>query len=282
MFMKILIYYYYVLWEEVRHSNFMIFQVQEGDLLIQSAKIIGFFKETNIIENSLIFHRAVSIISTDHDKFNLRESDVSGSDDDESACTNDSSPKRHSDTEWLFQEYFNTKKKLTSDYINWSSNIIQMERITAVVVFTAVWAVEIDIYATGEEKMMILKSVKLHTSENYPLPPRVAYFIFSHAWTKMAIFMPETLEENPLFRVHTKNVSQKIRQRQSCTNCRFSQRWSWLPILSSFGNELTFYSPLYDDTSLCKKCRKNHGANVEHAIVLPSAGVIDNFNSSYW
>ena len=80
----------------------MIFQIKEGDLLIQSTKIIGFFKEKNIDENSLIFHRAVSIISTDHNEFALHESNVFENDDDESddkisVCTNDSSPNHDSD-----------------------------------------------------------------------------------------------------------------------------------------------------------------------------------------
>ena len=82
----------------------MIFQIKEGDLLIQSWKIIGFFMEKNIDENSLIFHRAVSIINTDCNKFDLYESNVFENDDDESddnisVCTNDSTPNRHSDTE---------------------------------------------------------------------------------------------------------------------------------------------------------------------------------------
>ena len=82
----------------------MIFQIKEGDLLIQSSRIIGFFMEKKIHENSLIFHRAVSIISTDHDKFDLSESDVfenpnDESDDNYSVCTDDSSPNRDSDTE---------------------------------------------------------------------------------------------------------------------------------------------------------------------------------------
>ena len=31
-------------------------------------------------------------------------------------------------------------------------------------------------------------------------------FIFSHACTEMATFLPETRKENPLFGVHTKNA----------------------------------------------------------------------------
>ena len=70
----------------------------------------------------------------------------------------------------------------------------------------------------------------------------LAYFIFSHACTEIGTFLAETREENPLFGVYTKNISQKIRQRQFCTNCWFPQRWSWLPILSSFRNELNVWS----------------------------------------
>ena len=64
----------------------------------------------------------------------------------------------------------------------------------------------------------------------------------SHACTEMVTFLPETREENPFLGLQTKNVSQKIRQRQFCTNRRFSQRWIWLPMLSIFRNELTFWS----------------------------------------
>ena len=79
---------------------------------------------------------------------------------------------------------------------------------------------------------------QLHTPQNHPLPPiQHILFFLMHA-QKWPLFLPETREENPLFGVHTKNVSQKIRQRKFCTNCKFSQRWSWLPILSGFHNEL--------------------------------------------
>ena len=42
-----------------------MFQVKEGDLLIQSYKIIGFVKEKRLSENLLIFFRALSIIDND-------------------------------------------------------------------------------------------------------------------------------------------------------------------------------------------------------------------------
>ena len=82
----------------------MIFQIKEGDLLIQSSRIIGFFMGKKIHENSLIFLRAVSIILTDCDKFDLGESDVfenhnDESDDNNSVYTDDSSPNREFDTE---------------------------------------------------------------------------------------------------------------------------------------------------------------------------------------
>ena len=93
---------------------------------------------------------------------------------------------------------------------------------------------------------------------------------------KWPLFLLETREENPLFGVHTKNISQKIRQRQFCTNYRFSQRRSWLPILSCFRNELTFLSVRWRHLMVQKKWRKNHGFNANHAIVPPYAGVIDN------
>ena len=48
----------------------MMFQLRKGDLLIQSNKIIGFYKGINIAENYLIFHRAVSILSMDRVRFN--------------------------------------------------------------------------------------------------------------------------------------------------------------------------------------------------------------------
>ena len=62
------------------------------------------FYGKKIHENSLIFLRAVSIISTDRDKFDLSESDVfenpnDESDDNYSVCTDDSSPNRDSDSE---------------------------------------------------------------------------------------------------------------------------------------------------------------------------------------
>ena len=121
---------------------------------------------------------------------------------------------------------------------------------------------------------MILTSVKLCTSEaeaqNHEWESscsfRVAYFIFSHACTEMATLLPKTREENSLFGVHTKNVSQKIRQKQFITNCRLSQRWSWLPILSSFRNEFTFWSVRWRHL-MVQKWQKNHGANANHAIV---------------
>ena len=49
-------------------------------------KIIGFFKEENIDENSLIFYRAVSIITTDREEFNLDRNNDSESDDDKKSC----------------------------------------------------------------------------------------------------------------------------------------------------------------------------------------------------
>ena len=72
----------------------MIFQVKQGDLLIQSSKIIGFLKGIRNDENILIFYRAVSIITTDHNSFDLTESDGSEndhgeSDDEGSACRDD-------------------------------------------------------------------------------------------------------------------------------------------------------------------------------------------------
>ena len=53
----------------------MVFQMGKGDLLIQSNKIIGFFKIIDINNNVIEFYRAVSIISTDRDKFDLRSND---------------------------------------------------------------------------------------------------------------------------------------------------------------------------------------------------------------
>ena len=97
---------------------------------------------------------------------------------------------------------------------------------------------------------MIMTSVKLRTSEastqkhewESSCSSRAAYFIFPHACTEMATFFAWNAgRKSPFWRTH-ENVSQKIQQRQFCTNCRFSQRWSWLPILPSFRNELTFWS----------------------------------------
>ena len=82
--MKTLLSYHYVLCEEIVNKSFMIFQIKKGDLLIQSSKIVGFFKEKNTRENSLIFYRAVSIITTDPQEFDLRESDGFENDNDES------------------------------------------------------------------------------------------------------------------------------------------------------------------------------------------------------
>ena len=71
MIMKILFYCHYVLYEKIRHFNFMVFQMKQGDLLIQSNKIIGFLKNIDTVRRILIFYRAVSIISTDRDRFDL-------------------------------------------------------------------------------------------------------------------------------------------------------------------------------------------------------------------
>ena len=57
---------------------------------------------------------------------------------------------------------------------------------------------------------MILITVKLRTSETMAQKhewkssssSRVAYFIFSHACTEMATFLPKTREGNPLFGIH--------------------------------------------------------------------------------
>ena len=55
----------------------LLFQMKKGDLLIQSDKIIGFLKNVDNSGGIIIFHRAVSIISTDRDKFNLETSSES-------------------------------------------------------------------------------------------------------------------------------------------------------------------------------------------------------------
>ena len=77
---------------------------------------------------------------------------------------------------------------------------------------------KIDFYATREEEDDSDECVIVHR-------------ILIHA-QKWLLLLPKTRKENPLFAVNTKNATQKIRQRQFCTNCRFSQRWSWLQKMS--------------------------------------------------
>ena len=53
------------------------------------------------------------------------------------------------------------------------------------------------------------------------------------------------------------------------------------PYFQVFATTLPF-DPLYGHTWWCKKWRKNHAANKNHAIVSPYAGVIDNFHGNCW
>ena len=96
---------------------------------------------------------------------------------------------------------------------------------------------------------------------------------------KWSLFYPKRGKKIPFLRYTRK--CQKIRQRQFYTNCRFSQRWSWLLILPDFTTNFSF-GPLNGETWWCKKWRKNHGANANRAIVPPHAGVIDSSHRNYW
>ena len=60
----------------------------------------------------------------------------------------------------------------------------------------------------------------------------------------------------------------EIRQRQFCINCRFLQRWSLLPILSSFRNKLTFWSVRWRHLMV--------------AVVPPHTVFIVNCHGNYW
>ena len=53
------------------------------------------------------------------------------------------------------------------------------------------------------------------------------------------------------------------------------------PYFQVFATNLSF-SPLDVDTWWCKTWRKNHGANANHAIVPPHAGVNDHSHGNYW
>ena len=99
-------------------------------------------------------------------------------------------------------------------------------------------------------KRMILTSIKLrlrfarvqfHTHQIHPLPlVWHTLFFLMHA-QKWPLFYLKRGKKIPFLGTREKNVSPKIRQRQFCTNCRFSHRSIWLPILSSFRNDLTFW-----------------------------------------
>ena len=78
------------------------------------------------------------------------------------------------------------------------------------------------------------------------------------------------------FLPHTKNISQKIRQRQFCTIAGFHNDEVGCPYFQVFATNLPF-GLLNGETWWCKKWRKNHDANANHAIASPYAGVIDNF-----
>ena len=62
--------------------------MRPGDLLIQSNRIIGFLKSIDLGQNIIIFHRSVSIISTDRDTFDLRSNDDAGTSQSASSSSN--------------------------------------------------------------------------------------------------------------------------------------------------------------------------------------------------